>query len=90
MKFSVADLVKVLKKNRTAHAIEAKENLAGFRKLSIAEMEKNLAKAKAGGEIIMYINRNKPKNNTKDYDRVLQMLGMTSESEVALTQMEFS
>jgi hypothetical protein len=92
MRFRVADLIKTLKKNRETHAAEYSEAKDGYRVKVIEALEKALAKAKKGAEINAYpLNElHVPSKHTDEYDRVIEMLAMTSDTDVCLTQEEFT
>lgn len=90
VKVSVETLLKVLKKNREAHKNAIDEVMKVYREKVISELDKALKAAKEGREIITDLNLTRPLNMTSYYDRIIGMLEMSIESEVEITQAEYS
>lgn len=92
MKFKVADLIRILKKNKANHALEFLEANAGYRATVVKTLEKELAKIRKGGRIVQYIisSLEIPLDYTGSYSRVISMLEMTTDIDVPLTEQEFS
>jgi hypothetical protein len=92
MHFAVKDLTFTLKKNREKHVAEFKEVQAGYRRKVIETLERALIAAKKGRAINAYPLNHLivPRVHTEAYNRVIEMLSMTSDEAVVLTQDEFS
>jgi hypothetical protein len=89
MKFKKDDLIGIVQKNRDAHRGIFEEAIEGYRKKVIEELEAHLDRVKAGEVRQIYVSYPKPDDHTRDYDRLLKMLDMTSENEVQLSEQQF-
>lgn len=90
--FKVTDLLEKLMDNRAAHVKEFEEAREGY----LAELEDKLTKmlnevktADLYTEVNTYIDLDKPKSHEKDYDRIIDVLEMTTADTVNLTLGEF-
>lgn len=84
------ELIELLKKNRNKHEQEYKEAFKGYIKISIEKLEESLEQFKAGKLTELKWREAPPRDNTKDYDRVLEMLKLSVDNEIELTNDEFS
>lgn len=89
-KVNTNELVSILKVNREKHRAIFLEAQEGFRKVAIEALEKRLADAREGKRIQLYLELIEPADQTKDYDRVIQMLQMSTESVTELSEREFA
>lgn len=71
--------------NRDKHQSLYKEAFEGFRHACIAALESNLAAFQKGSARRIYISETPPEDHTADYDVVLQMLEMSTEETVSLS-----
>lgn len=85
-----SDLLSTIQKNRDQHKTDYDEALVGFRTAAITAMEKNLALAQGGKEIKLGIALTIPVEHTKDYDRVMQMLTMSTADEITISEAQFT
>ena len=83
------DLISVLKKNRGQHCKIFLEAQDGYRAEVITQLDKLLEEAREGRNITSYIEFQEPMDQTKDYDRAILMLEMTTEDEVAVSEADF-
>lgn len=83
------DLIEKLKDNRAAHRATYEEAFEGYRTKMIAELEKKLAKIRAGDSVDPYLRFTAPEDHTDDYDDVIDMLEMDIGPEVELDQTQF-
>lgn len=83
-------LLDELKKNRTVHADELQQAVAGYHKAVIDELAKMLGDAREGKEYRKVVNLAEPEDHLKDYDRVIRMLEMSVNDEIQVTETEFS
>lgn len=90
MKVDKAELLNILQKNRDKHRAIFEEALEGYKKEVIALLEKKLATVKRGKIVSHIIRLETPRDQTKDYDRVIGMLNMSTETEVELTEQDYS
>ena len=90
MKFAVSDLQATIKSNREKHREIFLEAQTGYRKAMIAELDARLKEARNGGKISRINFLTEPEDHTRDYDRILTMLEMCSESHVELDEDEFA
>lgn len=89
MKFAVTDLMGIVTENREKHNAIFLEAQVGYRKAVIAELDKRLREAQDGKKIAQMNFYREPEDHTRDYDRIVKMLGMCSESHVELDENEF-
>jgi hypothetical protein len=89
VKLPVEKLLASIKANRAEHREIFLEAQKGYRKLIIKELDERLKDAKAGRKFERFISAMPPSDHTKDYDRVIAMLEMCTETEVELSEQEF-
>ena len=90
IRISVAKLRETVRANRDNHRAIYEESFKKYRDMAIAELERMLADAKAGKKIRRSVHLTPPMNQTKDYDRVLKMLDMTTDDVVELSEDDFA
>lgn len=90
MKYQRDVLLEVIKKNREEHVKVFDEAQDGYRKAVIAALEQNLSDAKAGRRIQTVVDLIPPVNQTKEYDRAIRQLEMTIDTNIELTERDFS
>lgn len=84
------ELLNTLIKNREEHERIYKEAVEKYKKALVVYLKKMTSRAEAGKRINHHINLVIPTHNIKDYDRVIGMLKMSVETEISLTENEFS
>lgn len=89
IKVRKADLLDKLRSNRTAHRDIFEAALDGYKAKVIEILEDRLAKARAGKRVNTYIQLTQPMDQTKDYDRAIGMLEMSTEKEVVLSEKDY-
>jgi hypothetical protein len=89
MKFAVAELRTKIQANRDRHRKIFLEAQDGYRNAMIRELDKRLKEAQSGKKIARVAFFTEPEDHTRDYDRILKMLEMCSESHVELNEDEF-
>jgi len=87
--FKVSDLLEKLTANREAHVVEYKEAHLGYMEKLQETLETMLAEVELGKDIKTYIDLEKPRSHEKDYDRIIDVLEMTTAEVVHLTLGEF-
>jgi len=87
--FAVEELRQKLTANREAHVQEYKEAFAGYMEQLQSKLETMLTEVELGKDIETYIGLDKPRSHEKDYDRILDVLEMTTAKTVKLTLGEF-
>lgn len=80
----------ILIENRKKHETIYKEAVEGYQKALVTDLETKLEKARAGEPVEHYINIVQPVNHLKDYDRAIQMFTFTTDTNIALTEVEFA
>lgn len=83
-------LLEALRSNREKHSSEYKEAYEGYKVEFVKEAEKLLAYAKDGKFEKTTINCKPPEDHTKDYDRVIRMMEMSTADEITLMEQQFS
>lgn len=76
----IEKLLDHLKKNRNEHQEIVEEAQVAFRNRAIKEMDRMIAQAKKGEEIVMRVNLTVPTIHLKEYDNAIGILGMTKEA----------
>jgi hypothetical protein len=75
-------LMAVLTKNRDKHIEEYKEALTGYYIQAKKDFTERLALIENGEEFTTYFDLHKPANHVKEYNDVLDMLGITSSEKI--------
>ena len=92
MKFQKDKLLEVLRTNRTNRTNHRKiflEACEGYLKKAIELLEQKLASARKGERISMHFSLQQPVDQTKEYDRAIRMLEMSSDTTVELEEHDF-
>lgn len=89
-KIKKAELLAVLNKNLSEHREVFMEALDNYRKKLIAELESMIEKARSGARISHHISLVQPVDQTKEYQRAIRMVEMTTDEIVSLTEQEFA
>lgn len=90
IKVSIPALLDIVKKNRELHNTEYKEMIKEYKKELLIRVKKLLSIIESQDvEFTHSVARSEPKNNTKDYDRIISMLSMTIDTEINLSEMEY-
>jgi hypothetical protein len=85
-----SDLLEALTKNRETHSREYKEAFEGYKIAFVQEAVKLLEKAKSGEFDKTAITCKPPQDHTKDYDRVIRMLQMSTADEWTVSESQFT
>lgn len=85
-----SELVAELTKNRAVHQALFIEALGGYQEAVVKELKAMLALAVEGKEYKKVVMLQEPQDHTKEYDRVIRMLGMSVKDEVQITETEFT
>jgi hypothetical protein len=78
-----------VKENRDAHKALFLKAQEGFRARVIEEIDDMLDKAKRG-EIRLLVGLTPPEDHTKEYDRAIEMLEMSTDSIIAIDHASFA
>ena len=84
------DLLERIKKNRDEHRAIFEEALEGWKKKVIEELEKRYQDAFNGKKFDIAIYLPRPEDHTDEYDTVIELLTMSLDEELELTQQEFA
>ncbi len=86
------DLLDTIRRNRDHHHSQFVETMEGYRETVIKRVEQTLTGLRAGGNFDPYeFNRlTPPQDHTKDYDRVIRMLEMSTSDEITCTEKQFN
>ena len=82
-------LVGILKDNRKKHKELYNEAVLGYHIEVCEKLEDALRKASCGEEYITNLSMTKPEHHIKDYDRVIGMLELATETEIELNSGEY-
>jgi len=84
------DLLKILKTNRTKHRAEFEQACEDYRVALIGILDEKLKDAKSGKQVAHAISLSMPTDQTKDYDRAIKMLEMSTDKIISLHEHEFA
>ncbi|KKN13754.1 hypothetical protein LCGC14_1003040 [marine sediment metagenome] len=91
MTFKVEDLREIVEKNRDEHRQIFTEAIEGYRMQAVEEIEALLKRATDGSAAFeVRLSLPLPKDHTREYNAVIEMLRLTSDVEVGLNQQEFT
>lgn len=84
-----AQLLEVLKENRTKHRTVFLAALDGYRKEAIHQLNARIKALSEGRAPKIYLILDRPEDHTRDYDRVIGMLEMDKSPTFRLDQMTY-
>ncbi len=86
------ELLVAIRKNRESHATAYAETVEGYRETVLKRLEAATASVRNGGRFDPheFLNLTVPVSHTKDYDRVIKMLEMSTAGEITCTEKQFS
>jgi hypothetical protein len=83
-------LIEKIETNMKEHQEIFEEALAGYRKEMIALLEKKLEAARKGKRVNHHIGLIQPQNHVRDYQRVLEMLRMSTQDVITIGERQFA
>lgn len=83
------ELLDALRKNREAHREVFLRSLEGFKKKAIEILEEKLATARKGIRDSVFVNLQRPTDQTREYDRWIRAMEMETRDEIELTMQDF-
>ena len=89
VKINKTELLESVKKNLETHKSDYEESVDGYYVELLKKLKSKVKAVKAREKIDMIIHLVKPENHSKEYERVIKMLEMTTEDEIELTVREF-
>lgn len=84
------DLLATIQANRETHQKEHLEAFQGFQAAALHAMEENIRLYHSTGEVKLSISLRAPIEHTKDYDRVIKMLTMSTADEITISEEKFT
>jgi hypothetical protein len=88
-KIGKVKLLTILKKNRKAHHAIFEEAVEGYRKEAVSLLEKNISLLRENRTHRIAAYLQVPEDHTRDYDRVIAMVEITSDRVVTLQERDF-
>lgn len=85
-----SELVRELEKNRKNHRKIFEEAQKVYRERVIEELDRMLDDAKNGRKIVRAIGLPEPRDFTKEYDRALKMLKMSTKATMEISSQDFA
>jgi hypothetical protein len=85
-----AELLAAIRKNRDTHNTTFLSAQEGYRAQAIEELDRMLKDAREGKKIRRSVELVEPEEHTRDYDRVIRMLEMSTAEEIMITEKQFS
>lgn len=89
IKVEKSELLAALEVNREAHSIEYERAKRGFRILLQKELEKKLQQCKDGKKVELNFKNSKPTNNLSDFDDVIGMLKLSTDTVIEIGHKEY-
>lgn len=83
------ELLRTLRENKAEHEEQYKAASVAYRKKLVAQLEKKLAKAKAGKNVKTYFTLPEPEKHTDSFETAIQMLEWEEDSVVRLDSRDF-
>ncbi len=90
VEITVKDLLEILRANRDKHITTFEKAMEGYRKEWLEVLERHLDDIRAGKPIYQWTHIVEPKNQTKDYDRVIRMLELEVNETWEVGEVEFA
>jgi hypothetical protein len=84
-----AELIKTLETNKKGHRKVYEEARENYLKAAAEELEKRLDAINAGRMVSLIVNLPVPEDHTRDYERVIKMLGMELRDEILLSEADY-
>lgn len=84
------ELLLAIKGNLATHRETFLKAQEGYRAAVIAELDKMLADARDGKKLRVAVGLVAPEDHTKDYERVVRMLEMSTASEISISEHQFA
>lgn len=81
--------MEIVRKNRDGHRAQYEKAFEGYQQECIKLLEANLESLKNGKGHVVNFQEIAPYDHTRDYDRLIEMLGMSVDDAVELTNREF-
>lgn len=88
IKVDKVELLKTIRKNREDHARDYTEAVTIYREKAVKAIEQMLENAK-NGHIVHSIDVVRPKEFLKDYDRAIEMVRMSVDTQIELSYQDF-
>ena len=85
-----SELLDAMRANREGHRAEFLKAQDGYRLAVIEELDKMLADARDGKNLRVAVGLTAPTEHTKDYDRVIRMLEMSTADEIVISETQFA
>lgn len=82
-------LIVIIKRNRDSHSALFEKAWSGYRDECVRLLTENLDAMKANKMHVVRFFEQPPENHSKDYDRVINMLEMSVDETIELTNQEF-
>lgn len=85
------DLIKVLTENKDKHQTEYSEAYEGYKLMAIDALKAKLELVEDGKKFTMYFNElnAEPESHVRDYQNVIDMLGVTDDAVVQITMDDY-
>lgn len=84
------DLLETLKLNRATHFKDFEEALDGFKETAKEKMQENLDLLTSTGKVNLVVYLAVSVEHTKEYDRVIRMLEMSTADEITISEGQFT
>lgn len=90
MKFPKDQIIQTVRQNREAHRAIFEEALEGYRDKVVESLNAHLERIKRGEVLAISVHYPQPEDHTRDYDRLLEMLKLTTDGDVELSETQFA
>lgn len=88
--FQIDDLLSILGKNRDDHRAIFDEAVEGYKQKATELLEDHIDRIRKGDLTAVYVNLPRPEDHTQDYNRVIKMLELSTDSTIELDEHDFA
>jgi hypothetical protein len=89
IKVNVGELIEKIEKNRKAHIDQWQAAIQAYRNRLYDILNDMMSRLNNGEAVRPHIDLRKPEDHVKDYDNVIEMLGMSQEENMELSYSQF-
>ena len=83
-------LLKTLQANLETHKKDYEEALTGFKEAAKAKLEEHLELLNKDGKVVLQLGLTVPVEYSKEYNRVIKMLEMSTADEIIISESQFN
>ena len=85
-----AELISIVRENRDKHTSVFRASVDGYRELAMEMLRGEIASLEAGRTPELRVILTRPRDHTRDYDRVIRMLELDTREQILLDERTFA